>query len=221
MHYKGIIFDFDGTIFDSEVPEYETWVEIFKQYKANLPISEWAKCVGSSNDTFDIIAYLEKQIDHKVDAQTIFELQRKLSDDRIAKETVLPGVTGLIQQAEQIGIRLAIASSSPHEWVNTHLTRLGLIHHFEVICTADDVYNVKPDPELFLCAANRLGLAPEQVIVIEDSPNGITAALQAGMVCIVVPNGVTRHLDTSHATLKFTSLAYISLESLLIELSNH
>ncbi|NPV55618.1 MAG: HAD family hydrolase [Anaerolineae bacterium] len=220
MQYKGIIFDFDGTIFDSEVPEYEAWVEIFRRYDAILPITAWAACVGSSNDKFDVIAYLENQCNIRVDAGTLYQLQRQLSDERVAQSKPLPGVIEIIQQAKEHKLRLAIASSSPQNWVHTQLRRLGLVQEFEIICTADDVRNVKPDPELFLCATKKMGLKPGEVIAFEDSPNGITAALSAGMVCIAIPNEITRYLDTSHATHTFNSMAEIQLNDLFVRLNS-
>jgi beta-phosphoglucomutase-like phosphatase (HAD superfamily) len=108
-----------------------------------------------------------------------------------------------------------VASSSPENWVVGHLTRLGLIEFFEQIVTADDVEKTKPDPALFLLAAEKLGVTPQQAIVFEDSRNGVLAGKRAGMYVVAVPNPLTDGMDFSEADLKLGSLADLSLEQLL------
>ena len=92
---------------------------------------------------------------------------------------------------------------------------LGLRDKFDSIKCADDVENVKPEPDLYLAVLEGLGLRPEEAIALEDSPNGITSAQAAGLFCVVVPNPLTRQLPTDHADLRLDSLAGLSLESLL------
>ncbi|MEJ2511732.1 MAG: HAD-IA family hydrolase, partial [Anaerolineales bacterium] len=124
-------------------------------------------------------------------------------------------VQELLDDAKRRGMKLAVASSSPENWVTGHLTRLGLIDYFDAIITADDVEVTKPDPALFLLAAEKLGVKRDEVIVLEDSGNGVKGAKRAGMVVVAVPNEVTRHMDLSEADLYLESLEEISLDALL------
>jgi putative hydrolase of the HAD superfamily len=90
--------------------------------------------------------------------------------------------------------------------VTGNLQRFGLLERFDAICTRDDVTAVKPDPELYLLALQRLGIGAEQAIAFEDSPNGILAAKRAGLYCIFVPNPLTERLSGDLADERLRSL---------------
>jgi len=117
--------------------------------------------------------------------------------------------------AKQKNLGLAVASSSPENWVEGHLSRLELRAYFDVVVTSDDVVHTKPSPELFLLTAQKLGTYPADMIVLEDSPNGIKAAKRAQMFAVAVPNKVTEQLDLSEADLCLNSLAEMPLDDLL------
>ena len=117
-------------------------------------------------------------------------------------------------------MKLAIASSSPHWWVDGHLTRLGLRAAFETLATADDVERVKPDPALYALALQRLGVAAAEAFAVEDSPHGVAAARSAGLACIAVPGPMTANEEFGAATLQMTSLADRTLEAMLAELAS-
>ena len=124
-------------------------------------------------------------------------------------------VVDRIHSAKRLGLKIGVASSSRHEWVDTHLTRLGLIDYFDSIKCFDDVKRTKPDPELYLAVLDALGVHGQQAIALEDSPNGVIAAQQAGIFCVAVPNPVTSQLSLLHADLCLSSLTEVSLEQLL------
>ena len=112
------------------------------------------------------------------------------------------------------------SSSSKLDWVGWHLERLELRQFFDVVHTGDDVERTKPDPALYHLALQSLGLAADQAIVLEDSPNGVTAAQRAGIFAVAVPNPLTARLDLTHADLKLNSLAEITLDELLARAGN-
>jgi beta-phosphoglucomutase-like phosphatase (HAD superfamily) len=115
-------------------------------------------------------------------------------------------VEALLGDARDLGLGRAVASSSSCGWVEGWLVRHGIRELLDVVVARDDVTNVKPDPELFLLAARRLGVAPESCVVFEDSPNGMRAALTAGMHCVAVPNHLTRPLARPEVDLVLRSL---------------
>lgn len=217
MPIKALIFDFDGLILDTETPEYIILQELFQPYGLSLPIEEWAKALGASPGAFDPFAYLAQKTTHPVDQTALRDIFWKRSLALIDQQPPLPGVLSLLEQAEQRGLKLAVASSSPSDWVHNHLKRLGLHHRFNSILTRDDVTHAKPHPELYLRTLQVFGLHPTEAIVFEDSPNGITAARTAGIFCVGVPNHVTRLLDTSHANLTLTTLGDLTLDQLIQE----
>ena len=111
----------------------------------------------------------------------------------------------------------AVASSSSLGWVEGHLVRLGLREHFTGIRCRDHVKRTKPDPDVYLAALEHLGLRPSEAIAIEDSPHGVSAAKAAGLVCVAVPNEVTRPLDFSHADLVIESFEALTLDEVLLQ----
>jgi putative hydrolase of the HAD superfamily len=115
-------------------------------------------------------------------------------------------VEGLLGDARELGLARAVASSSSCRWVEGWLVRHGIRDLLDVVVARDDVTSVKPDPELFLLAARRLGVAPGACVVFEDSPNGMRAALAAGMRCVAVPNHLTRSLPRPEVDLVLESL---------------
>jgi HAD superfamily hydrolase (TIGR01509 family) len=212
---RGIIFDFDGTILDTETPSYQTWLEVFDAHGCTFPLLDWSVGLGSDGAGFDSFDHLEAQLGRPVDRETIRARRRQRTLELIAACEALPGVAAYLDTAEQLGLQRGIASSSPRSWVEEHLARLGLLHHFAVLSCAEDVARVKPDPALYLRTLSLLGLERDEVVVIEDSPNGVRAARAAGLFCVAVPNPLTGRLSLDHADLRLASLADVTLDDLL------
>jgi len=211
---RALIFDFDGLILDTEGPEFQSWQEIYRAQGADLTLSTYAVAIGTL-DAFDPYAELERQLGRPIDRETIREERRRRNVELLECEPIRPGVESYLHDARRFGFKLGVASSSPRHWVAGHLDRLGLISRFDCLRCSDDVARVKPEPELYLSALGALGVAPEQAVALEDSPNGILAAKRAGMFCVAVPNGLTRQLPLDRADFRIDSLAEMSLEQLL------
>lgn len=212
---KALIFDFDGLILDTETPEMLVWQELFARHGQQISVQTWGQIVGGAGHiSFDPAAHLESLVGHPIDRQAVNLLARRLSDEAILRQPVLPGAVELIREAKSRGYPLAIASSSPHIWVDNHLKRLGLFEPFDVIICADEVTHTKPDPELYLAALRALHVEASQTIVLEDSPNGVQAARTAGIFTVAVPNALTIQLALGDANLVVNSLEEVSLEDL-------
>ncbi|MEM8707344.1 MAG: HAD-IA family hydrolase [Actinomycetota bacterium] len=199
-----VIFDFDGTIADTESPVYEAARVAHEAHGLELPISRWIEVVGTA-DNKPLAERLQHELGREPDADV---MARAKAMHQHARENVpvLPGVEDLILATKSAGRGLSIASSSPIDWVEPHLTRLGLVHHFDSFSTRDQVDRGKPAPDLFLLAAAQLRLDPADVIVIEDSRNGFIAAREAGMRCVLVPNPITIHDVPDEAEIVLESL---------------
>jgi putative hydrolase of the HAD superfamily len=132
-------------------------------------------------------------------------------------QPVMPGVIDYLHEAKQLGLKLAIASSSSHSWVDTHAKRLGIFDYFDKVITSDEVgiQRTKPHPDLFLLALEQLNVRANEAVVFEDSPNGVRAAQSAGIFVVAVPNSVTSLLTIENANLTLSSLADLSLAELL------
>lgn len=215
MTIKGIIFDFDGLILDTEIPEYQAWQEIYAQHNRRLKLEEYARCLGSSNAAFDPLSHLQTLVETPLDLAAVLSEQRQRSNAATLRQPILPGIVDYLQSAGQLGIKKAVASSSSLDWVGGHINRLGLSAYFDCIRTSEDVEHVKPAPDLYLHALGCLNINADEAIVFEDSPNGITAARRAGIFCVAVPNALSSQLDTSHADLQVASLSDLPLTELI------
>ncbi|MBV6397182.1 MAG: Phosphorylated carbohydrates phosphatase [Anaerolineales bacterium] len=212
---KALIFDFDGLILDTETPEVDVWQAIYREHGHELPVDEWAKTIGGYGlSTFDAATHLSALTGR--DAARLRARYRLESDALIHAKTTQPGVVDLIHNGKQRALKLAVASSSPHAWVDAHLARLGLAHHFDAVVCSEDVGpgRTKPNPDIFLEALNQLRVTKEAAVIFEDSPNGVKAARAAGVFVVAVPNPLTARLGVHGANLTVNSLAEVTIASL-------
>jgi HAD superfamily hydrolase (TIGR01509 family) len=215
---KALLFDFDGLILDTETPEYEVWQAIYREHGFELPEEEWGQIIGGYGiSSFDAAEHLALLSQGRLDSVSLRDRHRSESHAITLAQAILPGVVDYLHEAKQLGLKLAIASSSPHSWVDTHARRLGVFDYFDRVICADDVGpgRTKPNPDLFLLALDRLQVRANEAIVFEDSPNGVQAARSAGIFVVAVPNTVTSRLSIEKASLTLRSLTDLSLHDLL------
>ena len=218
MKTKALLFDFDGLILDTETPEFEVWQAIYREYNHELLAETWGQIVGGWGAShFDAAEHLVELVGDGLNVEGLRARHKSESDALTLSQPILPGVVDYLDDARRLGLRLAIASSSPHSWVDTHLSRLGLTHRFPAVICRDDVApgRTKPHPDLFLKALDAVSAKPDEAIVFEDSPNGVKAARAAGIFVVSVPNPMTALLKTNGANLTLSSLADLPLEHLL------
>ncbi len=213
MKIKGIIFDCDGLLVDTETPDFLSWQAVFTSFGASLSFDLWQSGIGSTS-VLDAYQILEEQTGKPADRASIRAVRREQYKALVMQQTLLPGVLATIQLAQQMNLKLAVASSSSFQWVSWCLENFQLTPYFETIVTADDVSLTKPNPEIYLKALERMACKPSEVIALEDSPNGVMAATQAGIFCVAVTNPMTCALDFSHASLILESLEKLDLEKL-------
>jgi len=218
---RAIIFDFDGLILETEGPTYQSWVEVYQSFGFSLPFSTWTANIGTTQGDFNPQLELEKLVKDTVDWGGVESRRRMIENTLIEAQSVLPGAVQYLNDARQLGLKLGLASNSPNAWVIRHLTRLGLVDYFDRICTADDVQHIKPDPELYLSVLRALEVKADEAIALEDSPIGIQAARQAGLICVAVPNPLIKQLTFNEADFQLDSLAETSLEQLLKKINLH
>jgi HAD superfamily hydrolase (TIGR01509 family) len=222
MRTKALLFDFDGLILDTETTEFLVWQKIYREYGQEMLPETWGQVIGGFGiSNFDGAAHLTELVGDGLSARELHARYRSESDALILQQPVLPGVVDYLDDARCMSLRLAVASSSPHSWVDTHLARLGLADRFDAIICGDDVPpgRTKPHPDLFLKALNVLGVKADEAVVFEDSPNGVNAACAAGILVVSVPNPITALLKVNGANRTLDSLAQISLQELLKDLA--
>lgn len=214
---KALLFDFDGLILDTETPEYLVWKNIYHEHGFDFPHDEWGRIIGGYGlSDFDAADNLSRLAQGRLDSASLRARHSVESLAMIHSQSILPGVTDMIRDAKARKMKLAIASSSPHAWVDDHAKRLGIFDQFDAVVCADDVGagRTKPNPDLFLTALDRLNVEKDTAVVFEDSPNGVKAANRAGIYVVAVPNPVTSLLSLEGANRIVRSLAELTLSEL-------
>ena len=215
MPIHGLLFDFDGLIVDTEGAAVAAWQELYREHGQELPLDLWVTLIGTIGAPFDPMAHLEELVGRPLDG----DVSKRLQERELALgdlEQLRPGVVEYLEEAQGLGLRTAIVSSSSRWWVDRHLERLEREKHWDAILTADnDPSRAKPTPTLYLEALETLKLEPAHAIAFEDSPNGIRAAKAAKIFTVAVPNPITATLDFEDADLVLESLAELPLPKLL------
>jgi HAD superfamily hydrolase (TIGR01509 family) len=212
--FRALILDFDGLIVDTETPIFEAWHEVYRRHGHGLGLDLWQHALGT-HGAFDPLAHLASLCGGRLDREAVQAEVRARTARGCDDLGLLPGVEQLLRDARALGLGRAVASSSSSGWVEGWLQRHGIRGLFDVIAARDHVSRVKPDPELFLLAASRLGVETRACVVFEDSPNGMRAALAAGMRCVAVPNALTSPLERPEVDLVLSSLAELPLAAIL------
>jgi HAD superfamily hydrolase (TIGR01509 family) len=213
---RGLLFDFDGLLVDTETPARLVWEELYREHGHELPQEKWATLVGTIGARFDPLGHLQELVGEQLDEEAFDARRREREYALTDLEELRPGVEEYFAEAERLGLRTAVVSSSDTRWIERHLGRLGHLEGLDAIVAANgDAQRAKPRPDLYLEALDELGLHASEAIAFEDSPNGVTAAKAAGLVCVAVPNPITATLALDDADLVLESLADVPLGELL------
>lgn len=215
MTIKGIVFDFDGLIIDTETPELKAWQELFESYGIDFPFQDYVQNIGMTYDDASAIQILEERLGQKLDQKAVFQEFKRHKVALIDEEPLCDGIMDYLESAREMGIKVGLASSAKLEWVGYHIKRKAIEPYFDVVYTVEDASAPKPDPALYTMTVETFGLQPDEVIALEDSFNGIQSAKAAGLYAVAVPNPVTSVFDFSAADLILESLTDISLPDLM------
>ena len=198
---RAILWDLDGTLVDSAEFHWLSWRDTMAAEGVSLTYQQFLDTFGQKNDRI-----LPGWLGPGADADRI----RRVGDAKEAEYrrlagihglTALPGASSWVRRLHAQGWQQAIASSAPGENVGVMLRALALDAMFEAIVSAEDVTRGKPDPQVFLAAAERLGVPRDRCIVVEDAAVGVQAARSAGMRCIGVSRAVVLDADVAVSSL--------------------
>ena len=182
----GTIFDWDGVVIDSAVQHERSWELLAEEEKKPLPPDHFKQGFGKVNAV--IIPGLLQWTDDPAEVLRLGLRKEQLYRDLLRENpiTELPGVRNLLTALRDEGIPAVVGSSTPRRNLEVSIELLGLEGFFHDLVSSDDVTNGKPDPEVFLKAAERIDCAPGRCIVFEDSLHGIEAGLAGGMKVVGV-----------------------------------
>ena len=197
MTQLAVIFDVDGVLTDSYQPHFLSWQRMFGELGVEFTEEQFRGTFGRTNR--DIFGELYQGSLSENQIRAWGDRKEVLYREIIAETFIaIPGAVELIDALAAAGFKLAVGSSGPPENIQVTLEKLGRAHLFSAIVTGADVQRGKPDPQVFLLGAQRLGLLPAQCAVVEDAPQGVEAANRAGMTSIALTGTTTREA-LSHA----------------------
>lgn len=184
-NFEAFIFDLNGTIIDDMEYHIRAWHKIFNQFGVRLNLEQTkAECYGKNEEVIGRVmpgrfsATEKKMIELKKETQYREEFKPHLK--------LINGLDQFLVEAKKAGIKMSIGSAAIMDNVSFVLDGLNIRHYFDVIVSADDVINSKPDPETFLTCARKMGVNADNCLVFEDAPKGVEAAINAGMRSVVL-----------------------------------
>ena len=216
---RAIIFDFDGLLMDTESASFLSWQYEWSQWGLTLPVADFFANHGG-DVTEDRYAMLTAAVGPRFD-RTVSHRRRVAYREKLHEELDLAdGLREWLDEAASLGLRLAVASSSPLEWLTTHLGRAGVLDSFEVLAGGDEVGQHKPAPDVYQLALDRLSLSGAAAVAVEDTAHGVAAAHAAGMRCIAIPNPFVTLERVRDADLVLSSASQLPLADALRQLSH-
>ena len=202
-----ILFDLDGVLIDSEPQHFRAWKRTMRQYGVEIDFDIYKPCIGST----DGILFRIFQEHYGFNAEEHPELEAEYRKNRLLVEheegiIPMPEVRDTVQTLFDRGYRMAVASSSPQDYIEYCVRDIGIRDCFSCLFSGRRAPRPKPAPDTFLLAAEMLGADPSQCVVIEDSENGSKAAKAAGMLCIGIENPGSGDQDLAAADIRIREL---------------
>lgn len=209
---RAFLWDMDGVIVDSAEAHFKSWREAFAARGTTYTEEQFRAFFGSRDD------HIIREVMGSVPQETLEEIaeekEQRYRDLVRGRVKVFPGVLPLLRAMKHGGYPVALGTSAPRENVDAVLTELELSELFDVIVSGADVSEGKPSPEIYLKAAERLGVPPHDCVVFEDAPLGVAAAMRAGMKCVAVTNSNPAD-SLQNATRVVTSMEEMDLVQLI------
>ena len=200
-----VIFDLDGVIVDTKAAHFASFAQLGEEAGYVITPEQFKQVFGRRNN--DIFPLLYRHELPPAEIERLAERKEEIFRDMIRGQvSALPGVGALLPALRAAGFHLAIGTSTPRANVELILDELHFCRYFSVIVSAEDVTRGKPDPQVFLLAAERLHVPPAHCVVVEDAVAGVEAALAGGMKALAVTTNHPR-AALSHATRVVDSLA--------------
>lgn len=216
---RAVVFDFDGLLMDTETTLVESWRSEWRWHGLELDVED-GFFPGHGGDTLEMhYDALAAAVGPGYDREKSHARRIAHRDELHRTLDFLPGIRDWLREARELGLRIAIASSSARPWVIGHLERVGAVDLFDLVVTGDEVSVHKPDPEIYLLALSRLGLPGDAAVAVEDTAHGVAAAAAAGMATIAIPNPFVKPAAVAAADLVLTSAAQLHLGGAVLAVS--
>jgi len=212
-----IIFDMDGVLVDSNPFHLRKWVDLFQAHGIPYDEQELPKMVLGPPNEVTFRRYLAKDLTSEHLTELSEELEANFRREIGPRARAFPGVQRFIEECHAQGITMAVASAAIAKNVTFLISALGLREYFLEVLSGDDIFHPKPDPEIYLKTADKLGISPAACLVFEDSFVGIEAAKRAGMKCVAIASTFSTEdlRRETRADLIVPSFESVSIQTLL------
>lgn len=203
---KAVIFDQDGVLLDSEVVNIEAVARAFAAFGHHLSTED--KLFVAGGNPRDYLPYLFQKLGISPRVQAEISKKRASIYYQLWEERarLMPHARKVVNRLKSQNFILALVSNSSKKMVTRFITKFNFLDIFILILTGEDVKKHKPDSEVYLLAKDRLGLEDKEILVVEDTSTGVTAAKEAGLFCVAIPGEFTKNQDFSQADLIISSL---------------
>ena len=207
---EAVIFDMDGVLIDSEPLHFEVDQLVLRKLNIQEGKSYLEKFVGYTNPAMWQIIKEEFSIESTIEELIELQMTVKLSHLEQSNYEAIEGIKELLKELQSFKVPIAIASSSPRIFIEAVIKKIHIVEYFHDWISGEEVPKSKPEPDVFLKAAELLNVNPEKCVVIEDSKSGTIAAKSAGMTCIGYKNVNSGNQDLSRADLVVDRISEIS-----------
>lgn len=206
---RGIIFDHDGTLVDTEKQHYRIWHQLLAEFGHHLSEADYVR-EHSGVPTIGSAARIIECYGLDMTPEHLTHIKQKRVAELGEVPPLMPGAREILHALRDAGIPMAVASGARLSEVERNLRNHRLDHLFQAICSSSQVEHNKPAPDVYLLAAQKLQLAPGECLAVEDTPTGMRSALAAGMSCVVIPSADCHAHDFTAATRVMPDLHVLS-----------
>lgn len=204
--FKTVIFDMDGVLFDTEKIYLDVWTKVFEKYGYKMTKEVYCKVIATGRE--NVKKVFKDEFGENIPIEEMYkEKDKALSEELKKKIPIKDGAEELLKYLKGKKYKLALATSASKERMDKQLNQSNFKKIFDEVVCRDDVKKTKPNPEIFLKAANKLNVSPEECIVIEDSSAGVEAAYKGNMTPLHV-------VDLKEADEKIKRYSYKSFNNL-------
>jgi beta-phosphoglucomutase family hydrolase len=212
----GYIFDWDGVVIDSHAQHEESWQVLFEELGRPMPEGFFKRTFGMRNQQIIPMSFDFVREDDQAEIARLGDRKEVLYREILGRNGIepLPGVVSLLREIKSLGAPAVVGSSTPRKNIETVMKMAGLDDLFDAVVSAEDVTMGKPDPQVFLKCAEKIGRSPGRCIVFEDAHVGIEAGKRAGMKVVAV--ATTHPIETlTQADVALPDLSGVSVNSLI------
>lgn len=205
---QAVLFDHDGTLVDSEGLHCQHWQMILSDHNVQLSKADYKKHLAGIPTPANADR-LVRQHGLSIAAQSLAERKEQVTRDYLSKNAfpLMPGALKALRSVHRAGLKIGIVTGAGSHGVTSTMEAHGLCPLVEVVVSGDDVHQSKPAPDCYLLALERLNLTAADCIALEDTENGVTAAVAAGLNCCAIPNAFSAHHNFEQAQRRFANLS--------------